>query len=100
MNAQLVTDASVMAIWRRGKPDALPHHLLDESFLQRVGQPRHGKLLLVAENRADRPQGLRTRDAARADLFDYITRLYNTGRGHSTIRYLSAVEFQREVGLA
>jgi putative transposase len=26
MTAQLVTDAPVMAIWRRGKPDALPHH--------------------------------------------------------------------------
>ena len=26
MTAQLVTDASVMAIWRRGKPDALLHH--------------------------------------------------------------------------
>ena len=26
MNAQLVADALVMAIWRRGKPDALLHH--------------------------------------------------------------------------
>jgi transposase InsO family protein len=26
MTAQLVTDALVMAIWRRGKPDALLHH--------------------------------------------------------------------------
>jgi len=26
MTAQLVTDAMVMAIWRRGKPDALLHH--------------------------------------------------------------------------
>jgi putative transposase len=26
MTAQLVTDAPVMAIWRRGKPDALVHH--------------------------------------------------------------------------
>jgi Integrase core domain len=26
MKAQLVTDALVMAIWRRGKPDALLHH--------------------------------------------------------------------------
>jgi putative transposase len=26
MAAQLVTDALVMAIWRRGKPDALLHH--------------------------------------------------------------------------
>jgi transposase InsO family protein len=26
ITAQLVTDALVMAIWRRGKPDALLHH--------------------------------------------------------------------------
>jgi transposase InsO family protein len=26
LTAQLVTDALVMAIWRRGKPDALLHH--------------------------------------------------------------------------
>jgi transposase InsO family protein len=26
MNAQLVTDALLMAIWRRGRPDALLHH--------------------------------------------------------------------------
>jgi putative transposase len=26
MMAQLVTDARVMAIWQRGKPDALLHH--------------------------------------------------------------------------
>jgi putative transposase len=26
MTGQLVTDALVMAIWRRGKPDALLHH--------------------------------------------------------------------------
>ena len=26
LTAQLVTDALVMVIWRRGKPDALLHH--------------------------------------------------------------------------
>jgi hypothetical protein len=26
MNVQLVTDALLMAIWRRGRPDALLHH--------------------------------------------------------------------------
>ncbi|WP_288142910.1 hypothetical protein [Mesorhizobium sp.] len=26
MTAQLVTDALIMAIWRRGKPDSLLHH--------------------------------------------------------------------------
>ena len=73
MSAQLVTDALLLAIWRRGRPDALLHHsdrgsqytseqfqrlmagrwrrLFDEPSRKRVGQRRHGKLLLVAENR-------------------------------------------------
>ena len=34
MTAQLVTDALIMAIWRRGKPHALLHHF-------RPGQPIH-----------------------------------------------------------
>ena len=42
----------------------------------------------------------RTRDAARADVVDYIERFYNTIRRHSTIGYLSPVEFERKVGLA
>ena len=66
MTAQLVTDALMMAIWRRGKPDALLHHsdegspiseralpaadgrqrrdLLDEPIRQRLGQRGDGKL--------------------------------------------------------
>ena len=42
----------------------------------------------------------RTRDEARADVFDYIEQFYNTIRRHSTIGYLSPVEFERNVGLA
>jgi putative transposase len=41
-----------------------------------------------------------TRDAARADVLDYIERFYNTIRRHSTIGYLSPVEFEKKVGLA
>ena len=46
-----------------------------------------------------------TRDAARADVFDYdvfdyIERFYNTIRRHSTNGYLSPVELERKVGLA
>jgi len=77
MTAQLVTDALVMAIWRRGKPDALlrpwqPVHqravsesngrsrrrLFDEPFGQRLGQCCDGELLLVAEDRAHRTQNV------------------------------------------
>jgi transposase InsO family protein len=42
----------------------------------------------------------RSRDEARADVFDYIERFYNPVRRHSTIGYLSPVEFERQVGLA
>jgi putative transposase len=42
----------------------------------------------------------RTGDAARANGFDYIERFYNRIRRHSTIGYLSPVEFERKVGLA
>jgi transposase InsO family protein len=67
MTAGLVTDALMMAIWRRGKPDALLHHsgqgqpvcqravpeahgrqrrhLLDEPLWQRLGQCRDGELV-------------------------------------------------------
>jgi putative transposase len=47
-----------------------------------------------------RRQVYRTRDAARADVFDYIERFYNTIRRHSTIGYLSPVEFERQAALA
>jgi putative transposase len=37
----------------------------------------------------------RTRTQARADVFDYIERFYNPRRRHSTIGYLSSMEFER-----
>jgi putative transposase len=42
----------------------------------------------------------RSRDEARADVFDYIERFYNPKRRHSTIGYQSPVEFERQVNLA
>src|SRR5215469_1882641 len=42
----------------------------------------------------------RTRDEAKADVFDYIERFYNPKRRHSTIGYLSPMEFESQVGLA
>ena len=42
----------------------------------------------------------RTRDQARADVFDYIERFYNPTRRHSTLGYLSPMDFEKkaEVG--
>jgi putative transposase len=37
----------------------------------------------------------RTRNQARADVFDYIERFYNPQRRHSTSGYLSPMEFER-----
>jgi putative transposase len=36
----------------------------------------------------------RTRDQARADVFDYIARFYNPKRRHSTLGCLSPTEFE------
>ncbi len=76
MTAQLVTDALIMAIWRRGKPDAhvnssdqgsrysseqFQRLMKDNSVKpvrQLVGQCRDGKLLLIPQSRADQEEGL------------------------------------------
>ena len=42
----------------------------------------------------------RTRDEAKADMFDYIERFYNSKRGHSRIGYMSPMEFESQAGLA
>ena len=42
----------------------------------------------------------RTRDQTKADVFDYIERFYNPRRRHSTLGYLSPVEFEKKMLLA
>jgi putative transposase len=122
MTAQLVTDALVMAIWRRGKPDALLHHsdrgsqYTSEQFQRLMidhgvvcSMSRSGNVWdnaamesffssLKTERTARKIY--RTRDEAKADVFDYIERFYNPNRRHSTIGYLSPMEFERKAGLA
>lgn len=41
-----------------------------------------------------------TRDEARADVFDYVERFYNATRRHSTLGYLSPVEFENRAQFA
>lgn len=36
----------------------------------------------------------RSREQARADVFDYIERFYNPRRRHSTLGYISPVQFE------
>ncbi len=38
----------------------------------------------------------RTRNHAKATLFDYIKRFYNPARGHSTLDYLSPMDFEQQ----
>src|SRR5271155_5396700 len=42
----------------------------------------------------------RTRNEAKADVFDYIECFYNPKRRHSTIGYMSPMEFEMQAGLA
>ena len=42
----------------------------------------------------------RTRAQAKADVFDYIECFYNPTRRHSTLGYLSPIDFEREAGVA
>jgi putative transposase len=122
MTAQLVTDALIMAIWRRGKPDALLHHsdqgsqytsqhfqelLADNGIvcsMSRSGNVWDNAAMesFFSSLKTERIRGkvYRTRDAARADVFDYIERFYNTVRRHSTIGYLSPVDYEKQAGLA
>jgi putative transposase len=121
MTAQLVTDALVMAIWRRGRPDALLHHsdrgsqYTSEQFQRLLAD--HGVTCSMSRSgncwdnaamesffsslKIERVNGkiYRTRDEARADVFDYMERFYNVKRRHSTIGYVSPMEFEMQAGL-
>jgi putative transposase len=42
----------------------------------------------------------RSRDQARADVFDYIECFYNPARRHSKLGYVSPIEFEKQAKLA
>ncbi|MGY4182981.1 putative transposase [Bradyrhizobium sp. USDA 4518] len=110
MTAQLVTDALLMAIWRRGKPDALLHHsdqgsqYTSEQFqslmadhgivcsMSRSGNVWDNAAMesffssLKTERTANKIYS--TRDAARADVFDYIERFYNRASEHPSAYFV------------
>jgi putative transposase len=71
-----------------------------EPIRQRLGQCGNGKLVLVAQDGATARKIYRTRNEARADVFDYIERFYNAPQRHSTIGYVSPVELERKLGSA
>ena len=122
MTSQFVTDALMMAIWRRGKPQALLHHsdrgsqytsvqfqrlMADQGItcsMSRSGNCWDNAAMesffssLKTERTARKTY--RTRDEARADVFDYIECFYNPKRRHSTIGYMSPMDFEAKAGLA
>ena len=122
MTAQLVADALLMAVWRRGKPRELLHHsdqgsqYSSEQFQRLMADSgivcsmsRSGNVWdnaamesFFSSLKTERigRKTYRSRDEARADVFDYIERFYNPKRRHSTIGYLSPMTFERQVGLA
>lgn len=117
MTSQLVADALMMAVWRRGKPVELLHHsdqgsqytsehfqeLLKEQgitcSMSRAGEVWDNSAMesffssLKTERTARKV--FRTREQARAEVFDYIERFYNPTRRHSTLGYVSPIAFEQ-----
>ena len=122
MTSQLVTDALMMALWRRGRPRELLHRsdhgsqYTSDQFqrlmtaqgvicsMSRSGNCWDNAAMesffssLKTERTARKTY--RTRDEARADVFDYVERFYNAKRRHSTLGYLSPVAFEEQAALA
>jgi len=117
MSAQLVIDALMMAIWRRGKPIALLHHsdqgsqytsedfqrlLADQGItcsMSRKGDCWDNAAMesffsTLKLERTNRKRYV-TRDEARADVFDYVERFYNPRRRHSTLGQVSPDQFEQ-----
>jgi putative transposase len=118
MTTQFVADALMMAVWRRGKPDAVMHHsdrgsqYTSEAFQSLMAEhgiscsmSRSGNVWdnaamesffssLKIERTAAKTY--RTRDQAKADVFDYIECFYNPRRRHSTLDYLSPIDFEKK----
>lgn len=122
MTSTLVINALMMAIWRRGKPKELLHHsdqgsqyaseafqrlLSDQGItcsMSRQGDVWDNSAMesffsSLKMERVNRRQ-YRSRDEARADVFDYIERFYNPRRRHSTLGYLSPVAFEEATSSA
>lgn len=117
MTSHLVADALMMAVWRRGKPQALLHHsdqgsqytsghfqdLLKAQGIQcsmsRAGEVWDNSAMesFFSSMKTERiaRKVYRTRDDVKADVFDYIERFYNPTRRHSTLGYISPIEFEK-----
>src|SRR6218665_455553 len=117
MTSQLVADALMMAVWRRGRPRELLHHsdqgsqytsehfqrLLAEQgivcSMSRAGEVWDNSAMesFFSSLKTERTARTvyRSREQARSDVFDYIERFYNPTRRHSTLGYVSPIEFEQ-----
>jgi putative transposase len=127
MTTALVTDALTMAVWRRGARQAGPRHALlhhSDRGSQYTSEPfqrllrdlgvtcsmsRSGNVWdnaamesFFSSLKTERTAGktYRTRNAARADIFDSIERFYNPTRRHSTLGYQSPIDFEQQLRVA
>ena len=117
MTSQLVIDALMMAILRRGKPESLLHHsdqgsqytsdqfqrlLVEQGItcsMSRAGEVWDNSAMesffsTLKIERVNRRGIYKTRKEAKADVFDYIECFYNPKRRHSTIGYVSPAVFE------
>ena len=114
MTAQLVTDALIMAIWRRDKPEAALHHsdrgsqYTSEPFQRLLADQGLACSMSLSGNCWDNAcvesffgalkrelvyqRQYVTRNEAKQDIFEYIELFYNRQRRHSTLGYHSPVE--------
>lgn len=124
MTAQLVTDALVTAVWRRGgvAAETLLHHsdqgsqYTSEDFqrqladlgitcsMSRSGQVWDNAVMesFFSTLKIERCHRRRytSRDETRADIFDYVERFYNPIRRHSTLGNRSPMAYERAGAVA
>lgn len=116
MTSQLVIDALMMALHRRGRPREVLHHsdqgsqYTSEQFQMLLAD---AGIVCSMSKRGDcwdnaamesffstlKTERLnrriyQSRDECRAEVFDYIERFYNARRQHSTIGYVSPMQFE------
>ncbi len=66
---------------------------------QLLGQCGGGEFLCPTEKRTVYLRRFQTRQEAKTEIFEYLEGFYNRQRRHSTLGYLSPVEFEERTGL-
>lgn len=116
IDTDLVLNALLMALWRRQPHESVLVHsdqgcqftghawqtfLRDHNLISSMSRRGNCHDNAVAESffsslKTERTarKVYRTREQARADVFDYIERFYNSTRRHSTLGYVSPIQFE------